>query len=37
MCLLQENECMRQAYESLFFQYGVDVSYSGHVHAYERR
>lgn len=26
----------RQVYEPLFFQCGVDVAFSGHVHAYER-
>jgi hypothetical protein len=28
----QENECFRQVYEPLFFQYGVDAAFSGHVH-----
>ena len=30
--LAQENECFRQVYEPLFFQYGVDAAFSGHVH-----
>ena len=30
------NECMRQIYEPLFKQYGVDIVFSGHSHAYER-
>ena len=30
------NECMRQIYEPLFKQYGVDVVLQGHSHAYER-
>lgn len=32
----QEFECMRQEMEDLLYQYGVDVVFSGHVHAYER-
>ncbi|XP_043705957.1 purple acid phosphatase 23 isoform X2 [Telopea speciosissima] len=32
----QEFECMRQEMEALLYQYGVDVVFSGHVHAYER-
>ncbi|GAV70782.1 Metallophos domain-containing protein/Metallophos_C domain-containing protein, partial [Cephalotus follicularis] len=32
----QEFECMRQEMESLLYQYGVDIVFSGHVHAYER-
>ncbi|XP_020092577.1 purple acid phosphatase 23 isoform X1 [Ananas comosus] len=32
----QEFECMRQQMEGLLYQYGVDVVFSGHVHAYER-
>ena len=31
-----EAELMRQAYEPIFFDFGVDVVLSGHVHAYER-
>ena len=29
------NECMRQTFEPLFYQYGVDMSLSGHVHTCE--
>ncbi|KNA18249.1 hypothetical protein SOVF_072100 [Spinacia oleracea] len=32
----QEFECMRQELEALLYQYGVDIVFSGHVHAYER-
>ncbi|XP_058095099.1 purple acid phosphatase 23 isoform X2 [Magnolia sinica] len=32
----QEFECMRQEMEALLYQYGVDIVFSGHVHAYER-
>ncbi|GFS31398.1 purple acid phosphatase 23 [Actinidia rufa] len=32
----QEFECMRQQMETLLYQYGVDIVFSGHVHAYER-
>nr|DAD36965.1 TPA_asm: hypothetical protein HUJ06_007606 [Nelumbo nucifera] len=32
----QEFECMRQEMETLLYQYGVDIVFSGHVHAYER-
>lgn len=32
----QEFECMRQEMEELLYQYGVDIVFSGHVHAYER-
>ncbi|KAF0898863.1 hypothetical protein E2562_011925 [Oryza meyeriana var. granulata] len=32
----QEFECMRQAMEGLLYQHGVDIVFSGHVHAYER-
>ncbi|XP_047307836.1 purple acid phosphatase 23 [Impatiens glandulifera] len=32
----QEFECMRQEMEDLLYQYGVDIVFSGHVHAYER-
>ncbi|GLT56413.1 hypothetical protein SLA2020_294560 [Shorea laevis] len=32
----QEFECMRLEMESLLYQYGVDIVFSGHVHAYER-
>lgn len=32
----QEFECMRQQMESLLYNYGVDIVFSGHVHAYER-
>ncbi|KAG5226699.1 purple acid phosphatase [Salix suchowensis] len=31
-----EAECMRVAMEDLLYQYGVDVIFNGHVHAYER-
>ena len=31
-----EGEPMREAMEGLFYQYGVDVVFAGHVHAYER-
>jgi len=29
-------ECFRQSYEPLFYQYGVDIVFNGHVHSYER-
>ncbi|XP_021907137.1 purple acid phosphatase 15 isoform X2 [Carica papaya] len=32
----REAECMRVAMEELLYSYGVDVVFSGHVHAYER-
>ncbi|CAM6035913.1 unnamed protein product [Sphagnum compactum] len=32
----REFECMRHQMEDLLYQYGVDVSFNGHVHAYER-
>ncbi|KAM7462089.1 hypothetical protein LguiA_030210 [Lonicera macranthoides] len=32
----QEFECMRLEMEALLYQYGVDIVFSGHVHAYER-
>ncbi|XP_022722886.1 purple acid phosphatase 23 isoform X3 [Durio zibethinus] len=32
----QEFECMRQEMEELLYQYGIDIVFSGHVHAYER-
>ncbi|VAI31579.1 unnamed protein product [Triticum turgidum subsp. durum] len=32
----QEFECMRQEMEGLLYQHGVDIVFSGHVHAYER-
>ncbi|XP_040994094.1 purple acid phosphatase 23 [Juglans microcarpa x Juglans regia] len=32
----QEFECMRQEMEAILYQYGVDIVFSGHVHAYER-
>ncbi|GAB2295381.1 Purple acid phosphatase 23 [Dionaea muscipula] len=32
----QEFECMRQEMESLLYHHGVDIVFSGHVHAYER-
>ncbi|KAJ0092155.1 hypothetical protein Patl1_25874 [Pistacia atlantica] len=32
----QEFECMRQEMEELLYQNGVDIVFSGHVHAYER-
>ncbi|URD74996.1 Purple acid phosphatase [Musa troglodytarum] len=32
----QEFECMRQEMEGLLYDYGVDIVFSGHVHAYER-
>nr|XP_029123553.1 purple acid phosphatase 23 isoform X2 [Elaeis guineensis] len=32
----QEFECMRQEMEALLYQHGVDIVFSGHVHAYER-
>ncbi|KAL2923188.1 Purple acid phosphatase 23, partial [Bienertia sinuspersici] len=32
----QEFECMRQELEALLYQHGVDIVFSGHVHAYER-
>ncbi|GAB2221479.1 hypothetical protein Droror1_Dr00012660 [Drosera rotundifolia] len=32
----QEFECMRQEMEEILHEYGVDIVFSGHVHAYER-
>ncbi|KAM7253238.1 hypothetical protein ACFE04_025856 [Oxalis oulophora] len=32
----QEFECMRQEMEAILYQHGVDIVFSGHVHAYER-
>ncbi|KAK9160168.1 hypothetical protein Syun_006509 [Stephania yunnanensis] len=32
----QEFDCMRQEMEALLYQYGVDIVFAGHVHAYER-
>ncbi|XP_057960014.1 purple acid phosphatase 23 isoform X2 [Malania oleifera] len=32
----QEFECMRQEMEALLYLHGVDIVFSGHVHAYER-
>lgn len=32
----QEFECMRLQMEALLYQHGVDIVFSGHVHAYER-
>lgn len=32
----QEFECMRLQMEELLYQYGIDIVFSGHVHAYER-
>ncbi|KAK3005833.1 LOW QUALITY PROTEIN: hypothetical protein RJ639_015691 [Escallonia herrerae] len=32
----QEFECMRLQMEALLYRYGVDIVFSGHVHAYER-
>lgn len=32
----QEFECMRLEMEDLLYQYGVDIVFNGHVHAYER-
>nr|XP_029149462.1 purple acid phosphatase 15 isoform X5 [Arachis hypogaea] len=32
----QEFECMRLEMEALLYQYGVDIVFNGHVHAYER-
>ncbi|KAG9151045.1 hypothetical protein Leryth_027239 [Lithospermum erythrorhizon] len=32
----QEFECMRLEMEELLYQHGVDIVFSGHVHAYER-
>ncbi|XP_031111441.1 purple acid phosphatase 23 [Ipomoea triloba] len=32
----QEFECMRLEMEEVLYQYGVDIIFSGHVHAYER-
>ena len=31
-----EAECMRQAYEPLFKEFGVDIVFNGHDHNYER-
>lgn len=30
------NECMRQYFEPLFYEYGVDFMLNGHVHSYDR-
>lgn len=32
----REAECMRTAMEDLLYQYGVDIIFNGHIHAYER-
>ncbi|CAK9185395.1 unnamed protein product [Ilex paraguariensis] len=32
----QEFECMRLEMEAILYKYGVDIVFSGHVHAYER-
>ncbi|KAG6420000.1 hypothetical protein SASPL_116514 [Salvia splendens] len=32
----REVECMRVSMEELLYQYGVDIVFNGHVHAYER-
>ncbi|KAH9287762.1 hypothetical protein KI387_031879, partial [Taxus chinensis] len=32
----QEFECMRQEMEDILYKFGVDIVFSGHVHAYER-
>lgn len=32
----QEFECMRQELEAPLYKYGIDIVFSGHVHAYER-
>ncbi|KAE9590336.1 hypothetical protein Lal_00028028 [Lupinus albus] len=32
----QEFECMRLEMEALIYEYGVDIVFNGHVHAYER-
>ncbi|CAA0819865.1 Purple acid phosphatase 15 [Striga hermonthica] len=32
----REAECMKVAMEDLLYQYGVDIVFNGHVHAYER-
>ncbi|GFP80676.1 purple acid phosphatase 15 [Phtheirospermum japonicum] len=32
----REAECMKVAMEELLYQYGVDIVFNGHVHAYER-
>jgi len=32
----QSDESMRLSYESLLYQYKVDISFTGHIHAYER-
>ncbi|EFJ19833.1 hypothetical protein SELMODRAFT_177278 [Selaginella moellendorffii] len=32
----REAECMRQSMEDLLYKFGVDIVFSGHVHAYER-
>ena len=31
----KEQECFRETYEDIFYQYGVDAVIHGHVHAYE--
>lgn len=31
-----ENECMREAMESVLYENGVDVVLNGHLHIYER-
>lgn len=32
----RESECMKVAMEDLLYEYGVDIVFNGHVHAYER-
>jgi len=32
----QSDESMRQSYEDLLYQHHVDISFTGHIHAYER-
>eukprot|EP00253_Pinus_taeda_P027647 PITA_27647 len=32
----QEFECLRQQMEDLLYEYGVDIAFHGHAHAYER-
>ncbi|KAL0458588.1 UNVERIFIED_CONTAM: Purple acid phosphatase 15 [Sesamum latifolium] len=32
----REAECMKVAMEDLLYQYGVDIVFNGHIHAYER-